>query len=393
MQAHQTYQVRLYTSRAGYEQVDGVLTECAVLYNAPLEEWRSAYKATGTSPSMYDQQKQFTLIRKDDPEGWGSRSVQIGRGVLRRKDRACHAFYRRVRAGETPGYPRFKSRYRYSTIEIAEPTEAMVRAGEIRIKGLPRLRMRKGGRTLPCSSALRSLSIKRRGRRLYANIGYAVDREPLLASDKVVGIDMGVSDRMALSDGRRVGRRRKANARIRKAQRRLSSCRRGSVEWRKRRAILANVQGRERMRNKAEVHRLTTALVREHGLIGIEGLNIEGMVRSASGTVEKPGVNVSQKAGSNRGIQEQTWGMIRQQLAYKAEWAGRELVVVDPRYTSQTCSECGVVDAGSRDGKMYRCAHCGTERDADVNAAVVILDRAMAGARWQHRPAAVQDAA
>ena len=393
METHQTYQVRLYASRIGYEQVDAVLADCAVLYNAALEEWRGAYKATGASPSLYDQMKQFTLVREYDPEGWGSRSVQIGRGVLRRKDRACRAFYRRVKAGETPGYPRFKSRYRYNTMEIGEPTKAMVSAGEIRIRGLPRLRMRKGGRSLPCVSALRSLSITRRGRRLYANIGYAVEREPLLASGKAVGIDMGVSDRIALSDGRLVGRRRKANAKVRKAQRRMSSCRRGSIEWRKRRAILANAQGRERLRNRVEVHRLTTALVRENGLIGIEGLNIGGMVRSAHGTVEKPGVNVSQKAGLNRGIQEQTWGLIRQQLAYKAEWAGRELVEIDPRHTSQTCSECGVVDADSRDGKMYRCAHCGMERDADVNAAVVILDRAMAGARWQHRPAAVQDTA
>lgn len=393
MQIHQTYQVRLYARRAGYEQVDAVLVDCAVLYNAALEEWRGAYKATGTSPSLYDQMKQFTLVRKDDPDGWGSRSVQIGRGVLLRKDRACRAFYRRVSVGETAGYPRFKSRYRYNTIEIAEPTKGMVRAGEIRIRGLPRLRMRKGGRSLPCSSAVRSLSITRRGRRLYANVGYAVEHEPLVASGKAVGIDMGVSDRMALSDGRRVGRRRKAAAKIRKAQRRLSSCRRSSIEWGKRRAILANAQGRERVRNRVEVHRLTTALVQENGLIGIEGLNISGMVRSARGTVEEPGVNVSQKAGLNRGIQEQTWGLIRQQLAYKAEWAGRELVVVDPKYTSQTCSECGVVDAGNRDGKVYRCAHCGMEKDADVNAAVVILDRAMAGARWQHRPAAVQDAA
>ena len=393
MLAHQAYQVRLYTSRAGYEQVDAVLAECAVLYNAALEEWKAAYKATEASPSLYDQQKQFTLVRKDDPKGWGSRSVQIGRGVLIRKDRACKAFYRRVKAGETPGYPRFKSRHRYGTMEMGEPTEGMVRSGEIRIKGLPRLRMRKGKRVLPCSSALRSLSITRRGRRLYANIGYAVEREPLAASAKAVGIDMGVSDRMALSDGRTVDRRRKPVARIKQAQRRMSACRRGSIEWKKRRSILSNLQGRERMRNKAALHRLTTALVREHGMIAVEALNISGMTASARGTVEKPGANVSQKAHMNRGITEQTWGLIRQQLAYKAEWAGRELVEVDPRHTSQTCSECGVVDARSRKGKTYKCAQCGMVRDADVNAAIVILDRAMAGARSDDRPAAAQDAA
>ena len=92
-------------------------------------------------------------------------------------------------------------------------------------------------------------------------------------------------------------------------------------------------------------------------------------------------LNIHQRIfiGLNRSINEQTWGMIRQQLAYKAAWAGRELVVVDPRYTSQTCSRCRVVNGQARVGKRYKCAFCGLTIDADVNAAINILHRGLAG--------------
>ena len=121
--------------------------------------------------------------------------------------------------------------------------------------------------------------------------------------------------------------------------------------------------------------------MRRFGLIALEDLAIKNMTRSASGTLENPGKNVRQKAGLNRSINEQTWGMIRHQIAYKAEWAGREMVVVDPRFTSQRCSECGAVSAEHRQRKRYNCADCGMTEDADVNAARNVLHKALAGRR------------
>ena len=105
------------------------------------------------------------------------------------------------------------------------------------------------------------------------------------------------------------------------------------------------------------------------------------MTRSAAGTLENPGTGVAQKAGLNRSITEQTWGLIRTQLDYKAAWAGRELVVVDPKFTSQRCSDCGVVSAEHRQRKRYDCAECGMTEDADINAARNILHKALAGRR------------
>ena len=378
---HKTYQHRAYTSRVGYETLAEVMRESARLYNAALEEWRWAYRA-GVSISLYSQYRELTAIRAGDAF-WGSMSIQVGRGVLSRADRARQAFYRRVKAGETPGYPRFKSSRRWHTIELANVTPSMVKPRgsycAIRIKGLPEIRLRKG-LNLP-EDVPKALTITLRGRRLFVNLTYEVELATLPESEAVVGVDMGVSDRLALSNGEHVGRRRKPNAKLRRAQRRLSTCKKGSHRWRKRRAVLANQQHRERIRNRNECHRITTDLVRRFGLIAVEDLAIKNMTRSAAGTLENPGTGVAQKRGLNRSISEQTWGMIRHQLTYKAGWAGREMVVVDPRFTSQRCSGCGTVSAEHRQRKRYNCAECGMTEDADVNAARNVLHKALAGRR------------
>lgn len=319
--------------------------------------------------------------------------MQIGRGVLTRLDRARQSFYKRALNGETPGFPRFKSASRWNTIELAEPTTAMVkqqgRGHIVRIKGLPTLRLKKG-LELPTATNLKTITITKRGRRLCVNLAYAVDRVEFRLSNRTVGLDMGVSDRITLSTGEHISRRNKPNPKLKRAQQRMSRCRKNSRRWKQRRAVLSNLQDRERIRNRNECHRITTDLVRRYGLIAIEDLNIGNMIASAKGTVEEPGKSVRQKSGLNRSINEQTWGIIKQQLIYKAAWAGRELVVVDPKHTSQICSGCGVVDRKARIGKRYECSACELLMDADVNAAINILHRGLAGGNF---PAAALDAA
>ena len=312
---HKAYQARAYTSTSGYDRIASVLLNCAQLYNAALEEWKAAYRHKGHSLSVsrtkFDQTKELTGVRSDDPEFWGAVSVQIGRGVLTRLDRARQSFYRRVAKGETPGFPRFKSASRWNTIELPETTEAMVKSQGrryvVRIKGLPTLRLKKG-MELPSVANLKTITITQRGRRLWVNLAYAFEHEPLQTSNSAVGLDMGVLDRVALSTGERLGRRRKPNAKLKRAQQRLSRCRKGSRRWKQRRAVLSNLQDRERIRNRNECHRLTTDLVRRYGLIAIEDLKIENMSASVKGTNEKPGKHVRLKSGLNRSIREQTWG-------------------------------------------------------------------------------------
>ena len=358
MKAHVTHQVRAYTTAGGHARLERVLRMCAQLYNAALRDWRDVYRQAGISRSRADHFKEFTLVRRDDPNGWGSLSVQVGRGVLMRLDRARRAFYRRVERGETPGYPRFKSHIRWRTIELGEPARGMLTSGLVRIKGLPTLRLR-NTISLPDPAQVRAITITKRGRRLFVNLTYEVERQPQPMSSESVGIDMGTSERMALSTGERVGSTRRASVSLERARSRLLRCEEGSRRWRERRAVLANQQYQERIRNRNECHRLTSRIIRRFGLIAVRDLMAA--------------------EGERRPLPEQTWSLLQSQFAYKAEWAGREFVRVDSLHTNMTCSECGVSDPAGVNHNRFECTSCGSNMPAEVNSAINILKKAMAG--------------
>ena len=376
--AHVTFQERAYLRRSGHRRLDDAFRECATLYNAALEHWQTAWRH-GYSVSLYEQCRELTAIRAEDAY-WSGVSVCIGRGVLRRLDRARQAFYRRCSAGEKPGYPRFRSSRRWKTIEIAQPTASMITSKRgkwvVKVKGLPTLDI-KPRRDLADSTKLKTLSITRKPTGVYVSLGYEVEKEALPKTDRIVGLDMGVLSRIALSDGSFVDRRQVEYRTVTDIQRRIERCKKGSGNQRKLYRQLARLRHRESVRNRNECHRITTELVRHHDFIAVEDLRIDDMTRSARGTAERPGRNVSAKSGLNRNIIEQSWGIIAEQLQYKTQWYGREFVKVDSKYTSQMCSRCGVVASENRQDKLYNCGICGLGMDADTNAAINILRRGL----------------
>ena len=327
------------------------------------------------------------LVLKDLPE-YGELDLRITRGSLLRVNRAYQAFFRRLKAGKTR-IPRFKPESRYQTIELSETREGMVKTTPrgwtvIRVKGLPSIRVKSQGR-IP-SQGLKSLHITLRCRRLTVSLTYAVEVEPLPASGSGVGIDLGVNQRLTLGNSQTIPATQPDRRREKRLQKAVSRARRGSNGRRKKVRTLARERERIRIQNRNRCHRITTALVREHGHIALEALRIPNIVRSASGTVENPGTNVAAKSGLNRSITEQTWGTLRQQLRYKAEWAGRELVDMDPRNTSRTCSRCGALALDQQEYRVFRCPDCGLEADRDVNAAINILKRSEGTPLRAHNP-------
>ena len=170
---------------------------------------------------------------------------------------------------------------------------------------------------------------------------------------------MGTSEPMVLSTGEHVGGILRASVGLERARRRLQRCEEGSRRWRERREVLANQQHRERIRNRNECHRLTSKIVRRFGLIALGGL--------------------AANEGERRPPKEQTWSLLQAQLAYKAEWAGRKFVRVDSLHTNVTCSECGASDPAGGSRRRYECSGCGNTMSADINSAINILKKAMAG--------------
>lgn len=147
----------------------------------------------------------------------------------------------------------------------------------------------------------------------------------------------------------------------------MSSFQRGSVEFRKHRRILANTYRKMATANRNECRRTTSELVKQNDIIAIEDLKTRKIT-------EKSG---RKKTGLNKGVLAQTWHLVRQQLTYKAEWAGRKLAVVDPAYTSQECSRCGSREKKTLSERQHNCLEYGLPMNRDHNAAIVILTRAL----------------
>ncbi len=205
------------------------------------------------------------------------------------------------------------------------------------------------------------------------HLAFAVLPEPVdpPGTGEVIGIDRGVKITAALSDGRKLNCPQltvKERAQIRKHQRRAARAPKGSEAKAAEYAKAARLKAREANRRKDWCEKTSTMLARSYDLVRFEKLNVKNMTRSAKGTVEQPGTNVRQKAGLNRGILAQGWGLLRQRTEHKAP--GRVEDVPAP-FTSLRCSACGWIEKKSRKSQAdFVCVSCGFTCNADTNAAV-----------------------
>jgi putative transposase len=390
MFVQRTYRYRLYPTRRQREALHAQLRFARDLYNAALEQRRDARRRCQVSLDYHVQSAQLTELRRETPElcppdGMNFWSQQA---VLRRLDRAFESFYRRCARGEKPGYPRFKGQGRLDTLTWTMKGNAggvAIRDGRLYLQGVGCVKV-KWHRPLPTSANPGELRVTRRGSDLTARYYVSIVLElpthgPRDRVGKRVGIDLGVRQLVSLSTGTKLtGPRagRGAAGAVRRAQRRLARRRRGSSRRRKAAALLARQREREANRRRDAAHKVSRILVDDFDLIAHEKLPIRNMIRSARGTARKPGQSVAGKRSLNREIADQAWGILLSFLAYKAEEAGRRVVKVDPAYTSRTCAVCGAADGRSRRAERFHCIACGHVDDADVNAAKVILARALA---------------
>ena len=384
-----TYRTRAYLSKAGHVRLDDVLAQQCLLYNAALEERKTAWKQHRERISFAEQSRSLTAIRSDFPDIEGSLHRRIQDATLKRLDRAFAAFHRRVRAGEAPGHPRFKSSRRWKTLEMYSGNAKCVFVdgstgkGFVNIKGLPKLRFK--DKRVPAGIQPLQILVSRRpnGVYLYFVFDHLEAQLPVEEVRNPVGINAGRGGvRWGFSDGSTVGRRRVDNKGRRRIQRKVARQKLGSKSRQKTVAQLAKHTHREKIRNRNELHRITTQLVKKYDFFAIEDLSIMSLTRSARGTLENPGQGVTIKAAANRSMLEQTWGEFAQILTYKAEGAGMSVVRVDPAYTSLTCSRCGVAkfDASEQERNRirFRCPDCGNDLNRSVNAAKNILARGLA---------------
>lgn len=367
------------------------LDDHRALYNAALEERREAYRRAKVTVRYGDQSAQLKEIRRADPDQarWSFSSQQA---TLRRLDKAFAAFFRRVKAGQTPGYPRFKGAGWFDTVEWPKDRDgcrwnSTPDSGQTRVylQGVGHVRVHAHRKV---DGRVKTISVKREGRRWFVVLACdEVPAEPLPTTGRAVGIDMGVASFLTTSDGVQVDNPRhgrQAADVLARAQRVAATFPRRKPAYRTRRhqqavARVAALHGKVRRQRLDHAHKTARWLVEHHDVIACEALRIGNMTRSASGTVGQPGANVAQKSGLNRSILDAGWGVFLNVLRAKAESAGRVVVEVNPANTSRTCPTCGHCAKENRATQAdFRCVQCGFAGHADVVGATNVLRAGLA---------------
>lgn len=360
------------------------------LYNAALEERRGAWEyykrglSTQLPPTYYDQCKVFTQLRQEGVAGaeyaavYAKYGISPARGTLDRLQKAYNNFFGRVKRGETPGYPRFKSKSRFDSVQYASGGfQVDIAQRRIKIHGIGNIRIKthRKPRGVP-----KTMTIKRIGHKYVVTVAYELDKAQLQRLPKTnnpVGIDLGVAHLATTSDGVHIANPAVGKIladKLAKAQQELARHHKGSSRFRACARRVARLHRKIANARLDTHHKVARRLVDRHDFIAHEDLNLRNMTKSAKGTLEQPGTNVAAKSGLNRAILDAGMGQLLRTIAYKAEEAGRQVVAVNPRHTSVTCSECGHTDKASRKSQaVFICTGCGHSANADVNAAINIL--------------------
>src|SRR5258706_1697862 len=335
------------------------------LYNAALEERIGAYRKAGLTRTYIDQTKALTEWRRSDPEACAL-PVSLQRATLKRLDEAYSGFFRRVARGGNPGFPRFRGKGWFDSFGFREFVGITLKHDRLRFKGMPGSLRVHIHRELPDGAPIRSCTFKRDTKGWSVSFAVGVEAAAPRKLQRAIGVDLGISTFAALSDGGHIPSlkaARKAERRLRVAQRALSRKQRGSGGRRQARTAVARCHAAVVRQRSEHLHQASARLVRDYDAIVVEKLNVKGL------------------AGSRlaKDVHDASWARFISMLRYKAEWAGARLIEVDPRNTSQECSGCGKRVPKALADRRHDCPNCGLSIDRDLNAARNILNRAGVG--------------
>lgn len=381
---------KLYPSAQQELLLRELLRSHQTLYNAALQERSEAWSKAQKSISYADQCKSLTIIRQSLPE-WTIPNCSSQQMTLRRLDKAFKAFFRRVKAGDEPGYPRFKSINRFPGFSFKKHGDGWHftpgqdwKHGRLRISGVGHVRCRgrarQGGRI--CASDL-----------MYRNgewfLSLTVEPEKIerrRTAHSAVGADWGVESLLVLAheSGSSVIANprwhRNSEAVITALQQALSRKKRGSQRRKKAARQLADARSLLARKRLDHLHQISATIAQTNALVVMEELTIKNMTRSAKGSVEKPGKNVQQKAGLNREILDTAPGLLMQLIRYKVPETGGEFITAPTKKLkpSQTCPACGTQLKKRLADRIHSCP-CGHVESRDAASARVCLNWALFG--------------
>jgi len=334
-----------------------------------LAERKTAYGERGETIGKYEQLRKVKERKATNPYAKNVHS-HILQTVVQDLDKAFDAFFRRVKAGEKPGYPRFRGRNRWHSFGFKELGNGFkVEGRRLKLSGIGRVAIRWHR---PIEGAIKTLRISKKAGKWYAAFSCVTQEQPPLdATGKDIGIDVCIASLLTRSDGEKVDNPRwyrTEQRKLRVLQRRVARRKKGGSNRKK--AVLALQRQHERIGNRRKdfLNKLVHGLITRYDKIALEDLRITNMVRNPH---------------LAKSILDAGWGYLTQHLMSKAVSAGRLVVLVDPWNTSQNCSGCGRLVAKDLSVRVHQCPHpeCGVVLDRDHNAAINILNRA-GQVRW-----------
>jgi len=385
-----SYKFLLRPTKKQEAALTACLDDTRQLYNAALEERREAWRMGRQRVTFYSQDAQLKEIRAADPERYGRWSFTCERAAVRRLDRAFQGFFRRVKAGDRPGYPRFKGHGWWDSVEWPAGNGARwdsvphPKVTRVYLQGIGHVRVHQHR---PVKGRVKTITAKREAGRWFVVLSCdGVPAEPLAPGGPAVGIDMGVASFLTTSAGAHAPNPRCLMAsaeRLAEAQQDLARKKRGSKRRKEAVARVVRLHGKVRRQRLDHAHKIALKLVRAHDLIVHEDLQVASMSRRPKPRPDGDGGyspnGGAAKASLNKSIHDAGWGIFLRVLSAKAESAGRTVIAVNPRHTSQLCARCGHTAAGNRASQAeFRCLACGHQAHADVNAAINILRAGLA---------------
>jgi putative transposase len=338
--------------------LERVVWRCRMLYNTAVDERKTAWERCHVAVSYYQQKAELPDLKRACPE-CAEVHAHVLQDVILRVERAYQAFFRRLQAGEHPGYPRFQGAGRYTSLTFPEYGNGVTLARSVlslsKIGRLP-IRLHR-----PLQGTPKTVTISREADGWYACVSCAeVPTQPLPCTGNETGIDVGLKVFRITADGEEVANPRhyrRAEQQLVKTQRRVSRRTKGSKRRYKAVGLLKRTHQHVQRQRRDFHHKTALLLLRTYDTIYLEDLRVANMVRNHH---------------LAKSISDASWYSFRTILEGKAVYAGRRVVAVPPAFTSQECSACGERVPKSLSVRTHICPRCGLVLDRDENAALNI---------------------
>ncbi len=372
----QAYKFRLYPTRKQAQALQWTLDRARELYNAALQERRDAYCMAGKSINYYDQANQLPEIKAIREEYQDIHS-QVLQDVLRRVKKAFDNFFRRCENGETPGFPRFQGCNHYDSFCYPQGGYSLTADNRVCLSKIGSIKVKLHRKI---QGTVKTATIKREGDSWYVVFACEVEASPKLAyTDEAVGIDLGLLHFATLSTGDTIENPRFYRRTEKKqalAHQALARKKRGSNRRKKAVKRVAKRHHKSGNQRRDFLHQASRTLVDTFDTLVLEELQPANMSKRPKPKQDALGAylpnGAAAKGGLNKSILDAGWRQFQQFCTYKAARAGREVLLVNPRYTGQMCSGCGTVRKKELSERWHSC-ECGCELDRDHNAAINIL--------------------